>query len=427
MTTQLGELFHASAREPFVAASNCFNRSRLGDGLRALDRENLEAGFQKGVATLVQLTGLPASAIEGAMPYQELSGALDLTHKSQQKLLKSVRRQEMTVASFGIPRELAAASSPVAHLRELAETYARDKDISGGFRALAADTEALEALLARCVQAIDESPTLLASLRQRRLRRALLTYGSAGLLLLVLVGISAFAIQRSLRAQEEAAAAAAQQEAKARAQQRITASLARPDVCAPDDLSPEDRALLDDAQRSQLASRKQRCEQEQKAREQRQRCETLLAHVDRNQLTPEDAALAGPSEGLLRHVAARSLQAPDLLAGEAEMPCADQPVSGKLWELYARAAVASPMLWGLAEGISRRAATELSKPGQLPPDASLRTIAFHAERVATLALQHGREPEVGRARSLCEYKSALGQALALSCEKVRKLPRPPTP
>jgi hypothetical protein len=424
MTTQLGELFHAPAHEPFVAASDCFNRSRLGDGLRALDRENLEAGFRRGVAALAQLTGLPTAAVEGTMPYQELTAALDRVHKSQQKVLKSVRRQEMTVASFGIPRELAAASSPVAHLRELAETYARDKDISGGFRALAGDMEALETLLTRCVQSIDESPTLLASLRRRRLRRALLTYGSAGLLLLVLGSISAFSVQRSLRAQQEAAALAAQQEARARAQQRIALSLARPDVCAPDDLGAEDRALLDDAQRAQLESRKQRCEQERKASERRQQCEALLSHVDRNQLTAEDAALAGPSETLLRHVAARALLAPDLLAGEAEMPCADQPVSGKLWGLFARAAVASPMMWGLAEGISPRAAAELSRPGQLPPDASLRTLAFHAERVATLALQHGREPEVGRARSLCEYKATLGQALALSCEKVRKLTPP---
>jgi hypothetical protein len=335
----------------------------------------------------------------------------------------------MTVASFGIPRELAAASSPVAHLRELAETYARDKDISGGFRALATEMEALDAILARCVQAIDESPTLLASLRRRRLKRALLTYGTAGLLLLIMGSISAFAIHRSLQAQQEAAAAAALQEQKARALQRITTSLGRPDACAPDDLSPDDHALLDEAQRGQLASRAQRCAEEQKTAERRQRCATLLDHVDRNQLGPDDVALLGPAEGLLRHVAARSLQPSDLLAGEADMPCADQPVSGKLWALYARAAAASPMLWGLAEGISPRASVELSRPGQLPPDGSLRTLAFHAERVATLALQHGREPEVGHARSLCEFKSKLGQALALSCEKVRKLPKgnPPAP
>ena len=78
-----------------------------------------------------------------------LQAALERLQKRQEKGLRAIRRQEMTVATFAMPDELPTAPSASEHLKALAQLFARDKEISASLRDLSFEVAAWEALLQR--------------------------------------------------------------------------------------------------------------------------------------------------------------------------------------------------------------------------------------------------------------------------------------
>jgi len=415
-----GEAFSRLAHSPLDASSAAFNEARMGDGIRMLERPQIEQALQQGVAAAAAEAGVPTEQVSRLLPGEELQGVLDRLHKRQEKALRSVRRQEMTVATFAMPDELPTAPNVSEHLTSLASIFSRDKDISSGLRDLAFEIAAWEALLKRCASAIDNDDGLRRSFQRRRALKLLATWGLLAAVLLAAVGVAAFLYLDAQHKQAEAAALAQQQAALALSRQHAEAALALPDPCAPDNISEEDRPRLAPEQLQKLADRQQRCEANKQKQIQQKRCDDLAAHVASNQLSADDTQLAAAAEPTLRRLASHSITAADLLLADNALPCPGSPAESRLWQSLAQAAAAGgPNLWGLAEGVSPRLASVLAVPGTLH-QATILAIAFRAEKIATRALKTNRPEDAQRAKAICDLKVKLGQALALSCQRMVK-------
>jgi hypothetical protein len=415
-----GDTFSRLVGTPLEASGRALNDARMGEGIRLLERPNLEASFRQGVSAAALAAGVPEAQVAALLPQEELQGALDRLQKRQEKAIQTVRRQEMTVATFAMPSELPTAPSASEQLTSLSVVFARDKEMATRLRDLSFEVAAWEALLKRCAVTLDNDPQLQQSFRRKRLAKLLMTWGLLGVLgASLLVGLLVLYFQAQTRRQEEERLARERAQVAALHKQ-VAAALALPDPCAPDGLEPAQAAKLSGEDAKQLASRRQRCEEAQKKRLQEQRCGDLATHVASGQLSPDDATLAGAAEAPLRRLATKAIQAADLNLPADVMPCAGTDAEKKLWEQLARAAAAGgPNLWGLAEGVSPKLLGPLTAPGVLHPSTML-AIAFRSEKVATAALKSGRDEDLKRARSMCELKVKLAQALALSCQKVLK-------
>jgi hypothetical protein len=415
-----GETFSRLASAPLDTSGRALNDARMGEGIRLLERTSLENAFQQGLSAAALAAGVPEDQVRALLPQEELQSALDRLQKRQEKAIQTVRRQEMTVATFAMPSELPTAPSASEQLTSLSVVFARDKEMATRLRDLAFEVAAWEALLKRCASTLDNDPQLLQSFRRKRLLRLLATWGLLGV---VVTLAAAGALVVILRQQERKAQEERQAQERARIaelKRQVQAALALPDPCAPDGLAPEALGKLDDEQKKQLEARTKRCEEAKQRRLQEQRCADLVAHVSGGQLTAEDAALAGASEAALRRLSGKAIVAADLNLPPDAMPCAGTEAEKKLWEQLARAASAGgPNLWALAEGVSPKLAAPLTAPGVLHPSTVL-AIAFRAEKLATAALRTGREEDARRAHGMCELKVKLGQALALSCQKILK-------
>lgn len=418
--TSFGETFARLAHAPLEVSSAAFNEARMGDGIRLLERPRIEQAFQQAAGAVAIEAGVPPEQVNALFPHEELQGVLDRLARRQDKALRAVRRQEMTVATFAMPDELPTAPSASEHLTSLSSTFSRDKDISSGLRDLAFEIAAWEALLKRCASTLDSDAGLQRSFRRRRTLKLLTTWGVLGLVLLGAAGAGLVYARESRRQQLEAEAAEKEKALVSRSQERATAALTQPDPCAPDALTDDDRARLTDEAKKGLVERQQRCEALRRKQAQDKACDELAAHVASGQLSAADLQLAGPAEATLKRLAAHAVTAPDLNLPDSAMPCAGSPAEQKLWASLAQvAASGGPNLWGLAEGVSPRLSAQLAAPGVLHPSVVL-AIAFRAEKIATAALRTGREEDVKRARSMCSLKTSLHQAHALSCQKVLK-------
>ncbi|MCS6900316.1 MAG: hypothetical protein RMJ98_06075 [Myxococcales bacterium] len=415
-----GDTFSHLASAPLNTSGRALNNARMGEGIRLLERTHLENAIQQGLQAVAQVAGVHEDQVRALLPHEELQGALDRLQKRQEKAIQAVRRQEMTVATFAMPNELPTAPSASEQLTSLSTVFARDKEMAARLRDLSFEVAAWEALLKRCASTLDNNPQLLQSFRRKRLLRLLTTWGLLGAVvtLAAAAALWVFLRQRERKAEEERQA---QERAQlAELQRKLQTTLALPDPCAPDGLTSETLARLNDEQKRQLEARAKRCEEVKQKLLREQRCADLVAHVNGGQFTTEDAALAGASKATLRRLSSKAITPADLNLPPDAMPCAGTEAESKLWELLARVASGGgPNLWALAEGVSPKLVAPLAAPGVLHPSTIL-AIAFRSEKLATLALKTGREVDARRAHGMCELKAKLGQALALSCKKILK-------
>jgi hypothetical protein len=415
-----GTTFSRLAFAPLEASGGALNDARMGEGIRLLERAALEQALQRGVEAVAQEAGVPAPQVAALVPQEEIQGALERLQKRQERAVQVVRRQEMTVATFAMPSELPTEPSASEQLTSLAAVFARDKEMATKLRDLSFEVAAWEALLRRVVARLDEDAGLQQSLRQRRLRRALVTWGSLGVVLLVVLGGGAYLALEAQRAQQEKQRLEQERARAEEKRRRVEAALGRPDPCEATGLSAEEEGALEGEAKQRLAARAQRCGEQRARQQQEKQCGELVARLEAGRLGAEDGALAGPAEPTLRRLATRALTPADLDLDPKSMPCASVAAGSKLWAALARGAAAGgPNLWGLAEGVSPGLREPLLAPGVLHPSTVL-AIAFRSEKLATAALRSGRPEDTARARSMCELKSKLGQALALSCQKILK-------
>lgn len=422
--SSFGDLFARSARAPLEVSSKMFNDAHMGDGLRALDKDKLVAALREGTVAVATLVGLPVVRVEQELPQVELQAVLDRIHKRQEKALKSVRRQEMTVATFALPSEFPEADTPSAHLTVLSQTFARDKDISSSFRDLAFEVAAFEALLTKCTASLNDNALFQQTLRRRVVVRRLLIGGGVALAVLSAGGAVAALMTRAEQQRREAESKAREEAIAAQARSRIDAALALADPCVPDGLAEGDQPRLTEEQRAKLSRRAELCADQKRKAEAEKKCAQLAEHVTAGQLSPDDVAFVGQAEAALRRVASRTLTPADLLLSEADLPCAGSPAQQQIWAQLARGATA-PTLWGLADGVSAPLVKVLSQPGVLP-NPTILAIAFRAEKMATHAIKTNADADVRHAYHFCALKTALNQAHALSCQRISKTsPAPP--
>lgn len=415
-----GETFARQAGIPLEVSGRALNEARMGEGIRQLERAHLEGALQQGIQAAALAAGVSEAQVAALIPREELQGAMDRLQKRQEKAVTAIQRQEMTVATFAMPSELPTSPSASEQLTSLSTVFSRDKEMATKLRDLAFEVAAWEALLKRCASAIDNDSTLQQSFKRKRLIRGLMTWGILGLVgASVAVGALLFAMNAQRKKQEEERIAREQAQIE-ELKKKVTAVLALPDPCAPADLSDEQTGRLNEEQKKQLAGRQQRCEEARQKKLQQQRCEDLAAHLEAGKLTDEDTKLAGAAAETLRRITGPAIVAADLNLPADAMPCQGTSVEQKFWSQLARkAAAGGPNLWGLAEGVSPRLTEALVAPGVLHPSVVL-AIAFRSEKLATAALTRGREEDSKKARSMCELKVKLGQALALSCQKILK-------
>lgn len=419
--TLFSEAFANQAGNPLLLSREALNDSRMGEGVRRLERTHLESALQAGVKATAILVGVPESQVAGLLPQEELQGALERLQKRQERAVVALQRQDMTIATFVMPSQLPTAPSVSEQLTSLATVFARDKEIASKFRDLAFEVATWEALLKRCTSVIESDEKLQQSFRRKRWLRGLVTWGGLGL---VGVGIAAAALLFVLKTQREKQEAEriAQEQAKIEVlKKKITTVLALPNPCTPEDFTEEQRKQLSEEQTTQLADRQRHCKEIQQKKIREQRCEELIAHLDAGQFTEEDTKTAGAAATTLQRIVKQPLLAADLNFPAETAPCQETSAGPKFWTYLARkAAAGGPNLWGLSEGISSHLLEPLATPGVLHPSTVL-AIAFRAEKLATAALKTGREEDRKKAHSLCGLKVKLGQALALSCQKILKL------
>jgi hypothetical protein len=409
----IGALFTSAALAPLELSRGHLHENRLGDGIRALSSESFTQALARGVEAVAQRVSARPAFIEQILPRAELDMVLAALDKSQQSVLKAIRRQEQTVINFGVPKDVQAVSLG-DQLREVASTFSRDKDISAALHTLASDVGRWGELIARIGEGLETDPQLVALKRRRVLLRA----GAAGAALVLLAGavVSAgwlYYVNVTRKAQEEAAVAAEKQAAE-RAAERIEAAIAQPDPCAPDGLGDDDRKHVSPEQQKRLDGRVTGCAQASARKAREGRCDALAARVEAGQLTADDLVFAQGAAPLLKRVAEKAIVVGDLLAGDAELPCGDTPSSARLWASYAGAAQ-HPMVWGLADGVSDKVAAVIGARAAELPQAVKSSLAFRAETIAAKAAIPGKGVDPARARALCSLKATLGMALAGAC------------
>lgn len=419
MAISFGNVFGEQASLPLAKAADLLNQNRLGDGLRALEPEKLSAGVREGLSRVSALVGLPVSVLETTLDLGKMPAQAEALDATLQKALKAVRRQEMTVAMFAVPHDLTVAKSPVSHLRELATTFSKDKEISSSLKQLAIDVEGWEGSITRARLSLDQDGTLASRYERRKALKKLGVAAAVAAVAVIVLGVIAAAVLKARRDAELAAQREAEKKANEAAQAAIVQTLALP-PCDASTLTDEQRARATEEQKGALELRAARCAEEKKVEERKAACHKLVESIGAGKADGLDEGLVGDSGPVLKRIAQGALEPGDLAT--PKLPCDDLAEGKRLWGELARASGKTTTLWALADGVSAPVGKAIEVLQPPLHNSIVLAIGFRAEKVATTALLSGRADLAEKAKPFCALKQKLGGALAMSCKKMLTSP-----
>jgi hypothetical protein len=412
MAARLGGTFLVGASGPVNYAGQCILSSRVADGLRELTPDSLYGGFRRGVEESAKRVGVGTADVERLLPMDQVRSLVNRLTISQQNAVSAwtMHAGHMGGLLKGVADLTADGRAPDVGLclERLAKKVTRDRELADPLRALATDVSEWQDIIARCRDLLDDGGALERAYRMRRVRRVLAVAGLAGII------VGALGVVLWVRA----------------ARVRIDAVLAVADPCAAAAIEPGDARRASSDQRRQLDARSVECAslhereekeralalvREAKARDEQlqkkdleQKCEALAGHVEKEGLTPDDAAFAGPRAALLRRISTGALDVADFGPADPDLPCAAAPSAARFTDAFTRAVLASPARWANADDPSKLVtATLIAHVAELPSSAK-QVVARRADDLAKKALIIGVPGLLPRAIRLCQLKDALG-------------------
>lgn len=402
MASKIGAPFLQSSLEPLRAAAKKLAEGHLSEGLDALSRQRLEAGYQKGIEATMRTLRVPRDLVERALPTADVHSVLDEVDRCQKTARSSVGQFVGSLGSL-VPGGTGLNDPASQRLRAVADKYALDEHI-------AKPVGALSESVARWEELVDHAHAQLsadAAIRAVVLRRRLVWAGIA-LALVVVVGCSA-------------GVGVWHHVVVTGAQQRISSITSQTDPCAGEQVDQGDleHALPD--QIGRLEQMKGACAKHREREAYLASCAALAEHITAGKLTGEDKAAAGSAYGLLERVARGSLTPKDLTVGGDVMPCDGTPSQERLWKAYTGSATGSVELWGKVETLSPHVASLLTSKGVVLSDRARETLLFRVEAETKRAITKGLESELARARRLCGLVDQLGYPKEPWCKALGRI------
>lgn len=421
MANKLGAAFLRCALGPLNYAGGCIMASKVPDGLRELSADSLHGGFQRGVAEAAAQVGVGVPDVERLLPMADVNAAaarLDAAQKAAVHAWDTYAGQLGGLLKGVADLTVDGRAPDVSNfLERLSKKVIRDRPLAEPLHALAQEVATWLDLVEHCGELLADGGVLARAYMLRRIRRAALA--GVGVLVLIAAGAGLLWL-RAVRA-------------------RVEGALAAVDPCAALDIDPGDLARASSEQAQRAADRRASCEdrrrrdaeareaerlREEKAREAERlrkdreaRCAALagrLASVSQalrkdtldSELTADDEAVAGEKAPLLRRVARRSLDRPDM--AESDLPCADTPAAPDFATAFASAVVASPAAWANADVVSDRVASILVEHSAELPAAARQQIQVHADALVKRAMLQKSPAATEQAERACKLKDRMG-------------------
>lgn len=413
---KLGKTFAQCAMGGVTYAAQCFQASRVPEGLSQLSAESLRDGVTRGILESARRVGVPPEEITRSLPMREIEAIVARIGFSQEKALASwhVHAGQLGGLLSGIADLTVDGRAPdaVLCLDRLAGKVRRDKELAAPLTSLAADLAAWEELVTRCRTVLDDGGALEKAYHRRRMRRALFA-GSALVMLLALGAVAVVFVRIHLRVRDQ---------------------LASPDPCAVERVEPGDLERVGAELREQAARARVACDgrrAEEAATQERERlvqqrateCDALAAAVEAGQLDRPLEAVAGPAAPLLRRITTGSLTAADLGPDDPRMPCDDTPSGARLLASFERAVPVSSPGWLRGEPLAPRAHKALVAHAAELPGPVRAELERAAEDEARKAIVVGEATLVARAGQLCQLHVDLGGSPRSSCMGILALRR----
>ena len=401
MPSPFGAPFLQSSRRPLVEASARLVEGHLVDGLEALSRSRLEAGYGEGIKATTRVWRVKRVLVVQALPSDDVAAVLT---RLEQDRLTARRSVGQFVGALGAVAPPGASDLPASrHLKSVADKYALDAHIAGPLSALSTSVAAWEKLIEDGAQHLSSSPALRAAVWRRRI--ALVSV--AAVVALILACSGALGVWHHV--------------VVSGAQERIGVAVAASDPCAAEGVDEEDLRHARPDQIEALDRLRADCAERREREAHLARCGTLAARVKAGTLGDEDRATAGEAYGLLQRVASVELAPKDLTVGGDVMPCRDTPAEADLWQAFVDSAAESAELWGRVETLSPHVKTLLTTDGPRLSEKSRDTLRFRVEGVTKRAIKKGLEPDLERARRLCGLVDDLGYPQDSWCKALARI------
>gem|GEM_PF-3541867 len=400
-----GSTLSEAAHAPITLAFEQWREVRVVPGLNEVTKEKLVGALVQGVQATAKRSGLPPREIQALLPWAEMMAHADKIEAARIEALATFERYSLAVGGLltGLagatlevdPRRKSAAQS----LLNVTRRFSRERELVAPLKQLSAELDIWEEGLEKAAETIDRS-----NLVHRVLQRRLLLRVSLGFLIFAVLSVVVAFQVRERRI--------------AGARQRVAARIAAiKDPCIPIELSSDEQRHALPEHFDAIDQKKKVCEEKRVKERYVTSCDSLAKDLETGKLSPEDEATAKDSAARLVRAAAGNLQAQDLLATAANMPCADTKAKDRIWLSYVRAAVRSKDAWGETPSISDDLRKMLATKEFANETGYKENIGKEAESVASRALGTGNAEAVERAKKLCQARVDWKLEIGRKCER----------
>lgn len=421
---KIGGVFLRAAAGPLSFAASCISGNQIQKGLEELDPSGLADAYQRGIAEVARMVGVPKTEVDRVLPIEEAAAILERLRFSHGRALEAWRLHAGQFGFLDVVTALTIDGRPLEIglcLERVAGKVRADRPLSEPLEALALDITNWHDIVNRSRHVLEDRGWLAAAYRRRVILRVVLFAIPLVALIAFTVGVVTIRLKRDavagLLAGEDPCSAESIPEAAlgwATAEQR-TELAKKKSACA------ERRQ----AERHQKEEEQKRLEKERQARAAReareQACASLADEVEKDSLSETTRPLRGDKDELLSRVAKKALLPEDLGPNDPEFPCGDTPAKKRLEAAYAAALLGDVSVWTQRGDPGKYAhAALVTKKAEIPTNALL-GLADNAERTAKSGLTGGDPTTIARAKRLCALAKDLGTPGRGSCNAVEGL------
>jgi hypothetical protein len=423
-TAKIGGVFLRAAAGPLSFAASCVSNNQILKGLEELDPGGLSDAYQRGIAEVARLVGVPKLEVDRVLPIDEAAAILERLRYSHGRALEAWRLHAGQFGFLDVVTALTVDGRPAEIglcLERVAGKVRADRPLSEPLDALAFDIAAWHVLVTRSRHILEDRGWLAAAYRRRVILRVVLFAIPLLALVAFTIGVVTIRLKRD----------------------GVSRLMAGDDPCSVESIEQSSLAWASDEQRAELATKKRACadrrekerlqkeQEEQRLAEERkvraereareQACASLADEVERGELTEATRAVRGADDALLGRVAKKALLPQDLGPDDPAFPCGDTPAKKRLEAAYAAALLGDVSVWTQRGDPGKYAhAALVTKKAEIPTNALL-GLADNAERTAKSGLTGGDPVTIARAKRLCALAKDLGTPGRGSCNAVEAL------
>lgn len=408
---RLGRSFAQCALGGVNYAAQCFQASRVPEGLSQLASESLRDGLQRGIFEAARRVGVPSTEIARVLPMRDLEALIARIDHSQRGAGQAWQMHAGQLGGLlqGIAELTVDGRAPDAALclERLAKKVARDRELAEPLGSLAIDVAAWEGLVQRCRGLLDDGGALERAYRQRRTKRIVMAVSAA-----VMVGAVGAVLVQMWRWRAE-----------------VRTALEAPDPCVASALTERQLQRAGDELRAEAELKRAACDEQKRVAEAARAeeakkqaylasCEALAKGVEERSLGASDDAFAAEHAAVLRRIANGALSADDFGPIDPVLPCADTPSHARLLKAFDAAIPTSEATWLLGEPLAPRVQKALVAFGSALHDADRAELDRRAEEHAKRAIVSGEPGLVAKAARLCQLHADLGGLPHGSCSGI---------